>query len=81
LGSFPGPCDLRVGILADRFADDDVVAVFTHGGLKNEALDHFYGREKSRTMHTFFDNGSISTVELNGAGQVVHSVNDVSHLR
>lgn len=69
-----------LGMLADRFAGDAVIAVFTHGGVKSVALDHYSGREISRTMHMLFDNGSISAVESNGAGYVVHSVNDISHL-
>lgn len=67
-------------ILADRFAGDDVIAVFTHGGVKSVALDHYFGRKISRTMHTSYANGSISAVETNGAGHVVHSVNDIAHL-
>lgn len=67
-------------ILAERFAGDDVIAVFTHGGVKSVALDHYFGRDISQIMHTPYDNGSISTVELNGTGHVVHRVNDIAHL-
>ena len=70
-----------LGILADRFADDDVIAVFAHGGVKSVAIDHYFGREISPTMHTSYDNGSISVIETNGSGHIVHSNNNVSHLR
>lgn len=69
-----------LGILDDRFAGDDVIAVFTHGGVKSVALDHYSGRDPSRIMHTLFNNGSISTVEASVTGHVVHAVNDISHL-
>ncbi len=69
-----------LGILDDRFAGDDVIAVFTHGGVKSVALDHYLGREPTSIMHTPFDNGSISIVESADAGHVVHGVNDISHL-
>ncbi len=68
-------------ILDDRYEDDDVVAVFTHGGVKSVAMDHYAGREPSRVMHTAFDNGSISTVEVTASGRIVHGINDDSHLR
>ena len=67
-------------ILADRFAGDDVIAVFTHGGVKSVALDHYFDREPSRIMHRLFDNGSISLIESNGIGHIVHSTNVVTHL-
>lgn len=67
-------------ILADRFADDDVIAVFTHGGVKSVALDHYFGIEPSRIMHRLFDNGAISLIESSGDGHVIHGVNDVAHL-
>lgn len=69
-----------LGILDDRFAGDDVIAVFTHGGVKSVAVDHYSGNEPSRTMHTQYDNGSISTIEVSVTGHIVHAVNDVSHL-
>lgn len=69
-----------LGILDDRFAGDELIAVFTHGGVKNIALDHYVGRQASRTMHTLFDNGSVSTIEAVDTGHVIHAVNDVSHL-
>ncbi len=69
-----------LGILDDRFGGDDVVAVFTHGGVKSVALDQYSGREPSKTMSMLFENGSISTVEANGTGHVVHAMNEIAHL-
>ncbi len=71
---------LGLSTLANSFASDDVLAVFTHGGVKSVAVDHYHGREISMTMHTLFNNGSISTVESTGIEHVVHGVNDISHL-
>ncbi len=70
-----------LGILDDRYVSDEVVAVFTHGGVKNVAVDRYLGRDASRTMHTLFDNGSISTIEAIETGHILHGVNEVSHLR
>lgn len=69
-----------LSILQKRFAADDVVAVFTHGGVKSVALDHYSGREASRIMENQFDNGSISTFETVDSRHIVHAVNEVSHL-
>ncbi len=69
-----------LGILDERYDGDDVVAVFTHGGVKSVALDRFSGREESRVMETLFHNGSISTFEALDTGHLVHAVNEVSHL-
>lgn len=70
-----------IEILAKSYEKDDVVAVFTHGGVKSVAVDHYYSRELSMVMHTLFDNGSISTIESDGESHVIHGTNEVSHLR
>ena len=62
------------------FGSGDSVAVFTHGGVKNVAMDYFSRREYSPGMRTMFENGSISTVDVRGGQFSVGSVNDVSHL-
>ncbi len=67
-------------LLAGRFEPDATVAVFTHGGVKSVAIDHYSGREPSKVMTTMFENGSVSTVEGNGAGYIVHGVNEIAHL-
>lgn len=67
-------------ILAETIGPGSTAAVFTHGGVKSVAMDHYAGREISRSMMTLFANGSISVVEKNGSDFVVHSVNDAAHL-
>lgn len=67
-------------LLADNFDEDATVAVFTHGGVKSVALDHYSGREVSQAMSILYGNGSISTIESNGSGHAVHIANDISHL-
>jgi broad specificity phosphatase PhoE len=59
---------------------DDVVAVFTHGGVKNVLVDHCAGRELSPTLRTLFGNCSISTVDAVEARFTIHTINDVTHL-
>lgn len=71
---------LGIGALAEQCNDDDVVAVFTHGGVKSVALDYYSSREISKVTRLLFENGSISTFESLGVEHVVHGVNDISHL-
>jgi broad specificity phosphatase PhoE len=67
-------------ILHDRFSGDDVIAVFTHGGVKNVAVDHYSGIELTEIMGTEYDNGSISSIDVSSTGNVIHRVNDSSHI-
>ncbi|MDQ6839447.1 MAG: histidine phosphatase family protein [Actinomycetota bacterium] len=73
--------ELRVGAALDRVAaahPDQLIAVFTHGGVIGEALAQT--ASSARLAFSAADNASISQVIIGPGLRVVRRFNDTSHL-
>lgn len=59
---------------------EDAVAVVTHGGSLGMMMVHFLGMEIRRPTPFWFDNASLSIVEIGTRGAVISRLNDTCHL-
>jgi probable phosphoglycerate mutase len=81
LGDFQSRVQSFLDDIRAQHNDDARIAVVTHGGTINMMLNTLIGYDINKRWAFWFDNASLSRIELTNARARIHLLNDTCHLR